>query len=397
MTIRPPAEIGMPLDEVDTPALVIDLEVFERNLRRLPERISGSPVRTRPHAKTHKCPTIALKQMDLGAVGVCCQKVSEAEAMVQGGVRDVLVTNEIVGRQKLRRLTSLAHDARIGVCADDVSQIRALDAAAGEAGVTLPVYIEVNMGGNRCGVEPGEPALGLARQIGDAPHLVFGGLQAYHGSAQHLRGWEERRQAIAQAAEKAGRTRDLLARHGIECPTVTGAGTGTFEFESASGVYTELQCGSYIFMDADYGRNLDRDGAPTKAFEPSLFVWATVMSRPTEDRAIVDAGLKALAFDSGPPLVCDEPAATYERPSDEHGRLGISGATNRLGLGDKIRLIPGHCDPTVNLYDWYVCVRGNRVEQVWPITARRLLTLGACVEASRLVSRDRVWQPRRVA
>jgi hypothetical protein len=155
-----------------------------------------------------------------------------------------------------------------------------------------------------------------------------------------LRGWGERRQAIAQAADKAGQTRDLLARNGIECPTITGAGTGTFEFETGSGVYTELQCGSYIFMDADYGRNHDRDGAPTKAFEPSLFVWATVMSRPTGDRAIVDAGLKALAFDSGPPLVCDEPAATYERASDEHGRLAVSAATNRLGLGDKIRLIP---------------------------------------------------------
>jgi D-serine deaminase-like pyridoxal phosphate-dependent protein len=140
-------------------------------------------------------------------------------------------------------------------------------------------------------------------------------------ATQHLRGWDEWRQAIAQAIDKAG-------------------------------------------------RNQDRDGAPTKAFEPSLFVWATVMSRPTEDRAIVDAGLKALAFDSGPPLVCDEPAATYERASDEHGRLAVSAATNRLGLGDKIRLIPGHCDPTVNLYDWYVCVRGNRVEQLWPITAR---------------------------
>jgi len=188
--------------------------------------------------------------------------------------------------------------------------------------------------------------------------------------ARHLCGWDERRQAIAQAADKAGRTRDLLARHGIDCPNVTGAGTGTFEFESASGVYSELQCGSYIFMDADYGRNLDRDGAPTKAFEPSLFVWATVMSRPAEDRAIVDAGLKALAFDSGPPTLWDEPAATYERASDEHGRLGISGATNRLQIGDKIRLIPGHCDPTVNLYDWYVGIRGNRVEQLWPITAR---------------------------
>ena len=184
------------------------------------------------------------------------------------------------------------------------------------------------------------------------------------------RGWDERRQAIAQAADRAGRTRDLLARHGIECPTVTGAGTGSFEFEAASGVYTELQCGSYIFMDADYGRNRDRDGGPFTTFEPSLFVWATVMSRPAEDRAIVDAGLKALAFNSGPPLVCDEPAATYERASDEHGRLAVSAATNRLGLGDKIRLIPGHCDPTVNLYDWYVCVRAGRVEQLWPITAR---------------------------
>jgi D-serine deaminase-like pyridoxal phosphate-dependent protein len=370
MTTRPPAEIGMTLEDVDTPALVIDLDAFERNLRRLADRVAGSSVNMRPHAKTHKCPVIALKQMELGAVGVCVQKVSEAEALVYGGVKDVLVTNEVVGRQKLRRLTALAHNARIGVCVDDAGQVGALEEAAREAAITLPVYVEVNMGGNRCGVEPGEPALALARQIADAPNLAFAGLQAYHGSAQHLRGWEERRQAIAQAADKAGRTRDLLAHHGIDCPTVTGAGTGTFEFETASGVYTELQCGSYIFMDADYGRNLDRDGAPTKAFEPSLYVWATVMSRPAQDRAIVDAGLKALAFDSGPPLVCDEPAASYERASDEHGRLGISGATNRLNLGDKVRLIPGHCDPTVNLYDWYVCIRQGRVEQLWPITAR---------------------------
>ncbi len=370
MTTRPPAEIGMPLDEVDTPALVIDLDAFERNLRRLPERTAGTGVRLRPHAKTHKCPVIALQQMAQGAIGVCVQKVGEAEAMVWGGVKDVLVTNEIVGRQKLRRLTALAGLARVGVCADDAGQVAALDAAAGEAGVTLPVYVEVNMGGNRCGVEPGEPALDLARHVAGAAHLSFAGLQAYHGSAQHLRGWEERRQAIAQAADKAGMTRDLLERNGIPCPTVTGAGTGSFEFENASGVYTELQCGSYIFMDADYGRNLDRDGAPTKMFDPSLFVWATVMSRPTQERAIVDAGLKALAFDSGPPLVWDEPAATYERASDEHGRLAVSGMTNRLHIGDKIRLVPGHCDPTVNLYDWYVGIRGDRVEAIWPITAR---------------------------
>src|SRR5882762_5234329 len=333
MTQHPPAEIGMPLDEVDTPALVIDLDAFERNLRRLADRIAGHPVKARPHAKTHKCPVIALKQIELGAVGVCVQKVSEAEAMVYGGVRDVLVTNEIVGRQKLRHLMALAHTARIGVCVDD-------------------------------------PARALARLVADAAHLSFAGLQAYHGSAQHLRGWAERQQAIRGAADKAALTRDLLAANGIACDNITGAGTGTFEFEAGSGVYTELQCGSYIFMDADYGRNLDKDGAPTRSFEPSLFVWATVMSRPAEERAIVDAGLKALGMDSGPPTVWDEPAATYERASDEHGRLGIGAPTNRLKLGDKVRLVPGHCDPTVNLYDWYVAIRGERVEAVWPITAR---------------------------
>jgi 3-hydroxy-D-aspartate aldolase len=371
MTTRPPAEIGMRLDEVDTPALVIDLDAFERNLRRLTDAVRNSRVNLRPHAKTHKCPVIALKQIELGAVGVCVQKVSEAEAMVYGGVRDVLVTNEIVGRQKLRHLMALAHVAHIGVCVDDPQQIADLDAAAGEAAVEgLPVYVEINMGGNRCGVEPGEPALALARRIGDSRHLAFAGLQAYHGSAQHLRGWDERQQAIVGAAHKAALTRDLLVADGIGCDNITGAGTGTFEFEAGSGVYTELQCGSYIFMDADYGRNLDKDGAPTRAFDPSLFVWATVMSRPANERAIVDAGLKALAFDSGPPLVWEEPAATYERASDEHGRLGIAAATNRFKLGDKVKLVPGHCDPTVNLYDWYVAVRGERVEAVWPITAR---------------------------
>jgi D-serine deaminase-like pyridoxal phosphate-dependent protein len=374
MTTRPPAEIGMSLDEVDTPALIVDIDAFERNLKRLADRVAGRGVRLRPHAKTHKCPVIALKQIELGAVGVCVQKVSEAEAMVYGGVRDVLVTNEVVGRQKLRRLMALAHTARVGVCVDDPAQIADLDSAAAEAGVaSLPVHVEINRGGNRCGVEPGEPALDLARRIGDSSHLRFAGLQAYHGSAQHLRGWDERQKAIAGAIEKAAATRDLLHANGIACDNITGAGTGTFEFEAGSGVYTELQCGSYIFMDADYGRNFDHDGRLTDAFEHSLFVWATVMSRPNDERAIVDAGLKALAFDSGPPTVWDEPGASYERASDEHGRLALGAATNRLKLGDKVRLVPGHCDPTVNLYDWYVGIRGDRVESVWPITARGAL------------------------
>ncbi|MBI3517049.1 MAG: DSD1 family PLP-dependent enzyme [Proteobacteria bacterium] len=373
MTTRPPAEIGMKLEEVDTPALVVELDAFERNLRRLPERIAGRKVRLRPHAKTHKCPVIALQQIALGAVGVCCQKVSEAEAMVHGGVPDVLISNEIVGAPKLRRLAALARAARIATCVDDISQVAALDTAARAFDVTLSVLVEVNMGGDRCGVEPGEPALRLAETIGRASHLKFGGLQAYHGSAQHLRTPAERRAAINQAIERAGRTRALLEANGIACPVVTGAGTGTFMLEAASDVYDELQCGSYVFMDADYGRNLGEDGAPNHDFEHSLFVWATVMSRPTDDRAILDAGLKALSVDSGMPLLHGFEEAEYTRASDEHGKVLLKRPTNRLRIGDKIKLVPGHCDPTVNLYDWYVGVRNGRVEALWPITARGAL------------------------
>lgn len=373
MTTRPPAEIGMALDEVDTPALVIELDAFERNLKRLPEAVAGRAVRLRPHAKTHKCPVIALQQIALGAVGVCCQKVGEAEAMVLGGVPDVLVSNEIVGTTKLRRLASLARRARIAVCVDDPAHIQALDAVTRELDVDLTVLVEVNMGGDRCGVEPGEPVLRLAELVGRAGRLRFGGLQAYHGSAQHLRTLAERRAAINQAIERAGRTRTLLETNGVACPVVTGAGTGTFALEAASDVYDELQCGSYVFMDADYARNLDAEGAPIRQFEHSLFVWTTVMSRPTDDRAVVDAGLKALSVDSGMPMLHGIDEATYTRASDEHGKLEIKRPTNRLRIGDKVKLVPGHCDPTVNLYDWYVGVRNGRVEALWPITARGAL------------------------
>jgi D-serine deaminase-like pyridoxal phosphate-dependent protein len=370
MTDRPPAEIGMPLEAVDTPALLLDLEAFERNLRRLPAAVAGSAVRLRPHAKTHKCPAIALRQIAEGAVGVCCQKVSEAEAMVAGGVADVLVSNEVVGAPKLRRLVALTRQARVAVCADDPGNVADLNAAALAAGARIPVLVEVNVGADRCGVEPGEPAVALARQIAGSPGLRFGGLQAYHGSAQHIRGFGERRAATGAAVEKVRRTLDLLGRAGIPCDVVTGSGTGTYRFEAGSGVFTELQAGSYIFMDADYVRDLAEDGGPYRDFEHSLFVYSTVMSRSAKDRAVVDAGLKALAVDSGMPLVHAMPDVEYARASDEHGKLTLHDPNRALRVGDKVRLIPGHCDPTVNLHDWYVCVRHDRVEALWPITAR---------------------------
>jgi 3-hydroxy-D-aspartate aldolase len=368
MPARPPAAVGMSLAEVDTPALILELDAFERNLERLAESLRGRGVAVRPHAKSHKCPQIALRQIALGAVGVCCQKVSEAEAMVEGGVGDVLIANEVVGVAKTRRLAALATQARVAVCADDAGNIRALDAAAREFGVTLDVLVEINVGGNRCGVEAGEAAVTLAQAITDCAHLRYAGLQAYHGAAQHVRKVAERRAAIESAVASVKRTRELLQRAGIECPKVTGAGTGSYLFEAASSVYDELQAGSYIFMDADYARNeWTESGIPR--FEHSLFVWTTVMSRTGTERAIVDAGLKASSVDSGMPRLADGGPAEYVKASDEHGVIQLNGAAG-FNLGDKLELIPGHCDPTVNLYDHYVCVRKGRVEAIWPIAAR---------------------------
>jgi D-serine deaminase-like pyridoxal phosphate-dependent protein len=364
--MRAPASVGQPLAEVDTPALVLELDAFEANLATLARAVKGRDVRVRAHAKTHKCPEIARRQIAAGAVGVCCQKVSEAEALVDGGIGDVLVSNEVVGTAKLERLAALSRRARIGVCVDDASNVRAIAAS----GADVDVYVEIDVGMGRCGVAPGEPALALAREIGSAA-LRFAGLQAYHGRAQHVRSIEERAALIESAKQKVLFTRSLLEKAGIACPTVTGAGSGTFMFEVASGAWTEIQPGSYVFMDADYARN--QWSAPLPRFEHALFVLSTVMSRPARDVAIVDAGLKASSVDSGMPLVWERPGLTYKSASDEHGRIEIAAGAAVPALGEKLLLVPGHCDPTVNLYDWYVCVRGGSVEALWPITARGAL------------------------
>jgi D-serine deaminase-like pyridoxal phosphate-dependent protein len=368
--VRPPAPAspGIPLEEIDTPALVLDLAALERNIASMALAVEGSAVRLRPHAKSHKCAEIAKRQVAAGAVGVCCQKVSEAEALVAGGVADVLVTNEIVGKAKLERLARLAREARVGVLADDAGNVGDLDSAARAAGVRLEVLVELNVGADRCGVGTGEEALALARAIAACRNLRFGGLHAYHGAAQHLRGPGERRAATAAAAEKAQHAKALIEKAGIECATVTGAGTGTFLLESASRVFNEIQPGSYVFMDADYGRNSWEEGWPR--FEQSLFILATVMSVPAPDRAIVDAGLKASSVDSGMPEVRERPGVEYVKASDEHGVLRIPAGAKAPKLGEKLLLVPGHCDPTVNLYDEFVCVRKGRVEALWAVTAR---------------------------
>ncbi|RDV03777.1 DSD1 family PLP-dependent enzyme [Undibacter mobilis] len=379
MPALPPAEIGAPFSEIDTPALVIDLDAMERNLALMAERVRALGIRIRPHAKTHKSAIIAAQQVALGAVGVCCQKVAEAEALAAGGVRDILISNEVVGARKLTRLAALARHIRIAVCVDEFAQIALLGDAARQAGARIEVLVEIDVGGRRCGVTPGPEATRFAAEIARHDHLRFGGLQAYHGSAQHLRTPAERKAAIDAAQQAVMDTLTPLQAAGFTCDTIGGAGTGTFPIEGASGVWNELQAGSYIFMDADYARNVADEGGNAPRFDHALFVLATVISAVKDTQVVVDAGHKALSNDSGFPVVWQRPGLSYHRPSDEHGVVAVAPGAQKPAWGDKLLLVPGHCDPTVNLYDWYVGVRDfgtphARVETLWPVDGRGAVT-----------------------
>lgn len=364
------ARVGDHINEVDTPALILDLDAFERNLKCLQNAVSRAGVRLRPHAKSHKCPEIALRQIQAGAVGICCQKVSEAAIFVDAGVPDVFITNQVVGEKKVAHALDLATRARIGVLVDDEDQISAFARASAERQVSIDVYLEIDVGMGRCGVVSIERAVAMAQQIDAAPYLNFMGLQCYHGSAQHYRLPEERQQAIAAVCAKAAAAKAAIEDVGIRVERISGAGTGSVMLESNSKLFNEVQAGSYILMDRDYATNQrDPDDLP---FEHALFVKTAILSHPTANRAVVDAGLKASSVDSGMPVVWQRSDAKYIKASDEHGVLELT-ANSTLKLGDYVMLVPGHCDPTVNLYDEIIGVRGERVEVIWPVAARGAL------------------------
>lgn len=361
----------MPEDAIDTPALILDLDAFEANLAAMRDLLAPYPtVKLRAHTKTHKSAIVAHLQARHGAVGQCTQKVGEAEALAWGGVSDILVTNEIVGATKLARLAALARIAEVGLCADDIAHIEAAEAVAEAAGIRLKMLVEIEVGSQRCGVQPGEAAVALAQRIAASKFLRFGGLQAYHGRAQHIAKWSDRVAAIGGAVEVTRRTVDQLRQHGLACDIVGGAGSGSFLLEAGSGTFNEVQAGSYVFMDADYGAIEGPEGAGALPFRQSLFVLATVISAARPGIAVLDAGHKALPLGWGLPRVVGMPDVKVTSHSDEHGNLAIEGAARRPAVGEKLRLLPTHCDPTVDRYDWYVGVRGGRVESVWPIAAR---------------------------
>ncbi|MCC6176947.1 MAG: DSD1 family PLP-dependent enzyme [Chloroflexi bacterium] len=357
-----PRAIGLPIEALDTPCLLLDLDAVERNLDRMDQALAGTSVRARPHTKTHKVPNIALMQLQRGAIGVCCAKLGEAEVMAAGGVSPILVTTEIVGDAKIRRLLGVAQQTEIITVVDDAKAAGRLSEALASGGLRLRCLIDVNVGQERTGVEPGEPALALAEQVSRLPGLELVGLQGYEGHLQHVRSEEERREANASAMQLLSQTAELLSERGFSIEIVSTAGTGTFRFAMEWPRVTEIQPGSYVVMDSDYGT------VQGVGFENALTVLASVVSTQRRGAAVVDSGYKALSSDSGMPRPKALDAG-FTFMGDEHGKL-LFEAGNPLRSGDKVELIPSHCDTTINLHDVYYVTRGGRVVAVWPIAAR---------------------------
>ncbi|HEX5503884.1 MAG TPA: DSD1 family PLP-dependent enzyme [Thermomicrobiales bacterium] len=351
---------------VDTPALLVDVDALERNLRTMADFFRDKPTKLRPHAKTHKSPLIAHKQLALGAVGITCAKLGEAEVMVEAGIPDILIANQIVGPVKIARLMGLLHHARVTVAADDPANLRDLSAAAQAHGVELGVLVEVNTGMNRCGVEPGEPAVALAKVAADLPNIRFRGLQAYEGHLVSIGDEGERAAKVRAALEPVRDTRAALDAAGLPVELVSGGGTGTFALTGTLGWFDEIQAGSYVFMDNSYGQV----GGVGGRFAQALTVLATVISRPAADRAVLDIGRKTLGTDHGEPRVKDLDGVRFLSYSEEHTKLAVEGPARDLRPGDVVEVVPGHVCTTVNLYDRYVATRGGVVEAVWPVAAR---------------------------
>lgn len=382
--------IGQGVNAIDTPSLVVDLDAMKRNLSRMADFARKRDLRWRPHAKMHKSSAIAKLQLQAGAAGVCVQKTAEAEAMVAGGVHNVYISNEVIAPHKLARVAGLAHlvaaeNGQMAIAVDSMEGVRRLAHAmndarqtAGKAAV-IDVFVELDVGQGRCGVTPGRQAVELAQEIRKHPALRFAGLQAYHGKAQHMRSAQERREAISVVVQDVVFTRRLIEAEGIPVELVTGAGTGSMVCEAASGVFGELQAGSFLFMDVDYAGN-ERDPAQPQ-FEHALFVKSQVISSSLR-HAVCDAGHKSHAIDSGLPKVLpleDGTELEYANGGDEHGILRPAQASQRVpALGETVWLIPGHCDPTVNLHNHLVGVAGGlqkgRVERVIRVDARGALT-----------------------
>ena len=357
---------------LNTPALVLDVEALDRNIAAMAAFAAAAGLKLRPHAKTHKSLDIARRQIAAGALGVCCAKLGEAEALAEGGVEGVLITSPVVGDAAVERLVALAGRCpTLMVSCDHPDAVAAIGAAAKAAGVTLTLLVDIDPGLRRTGVASAEAAVELARQIAGHPALRFGGAQFYAGAEQHIEGYAERRDAIVQKTARLQEALDALKAAGLPPPIVTGGGTGTHAIDAELGVFTELQVGSYVFMDRQYAEcALRAEGPPP--FETSLMIDARVISANHPQLSTVDAGLKAMATEAGPPpILAGAPeGSSYRFMGDEHGAIVPPRGIAPPKLGERLTLGAPHCDPTVNLYEAYHVVRGDTLEAIWPVTAR---------------------------
>jgi 3-hydroxy-D-aspartate aldolase len=362
--------LGQSKAEIQTPALLIDGDVLDENLKRGADQFTVGGLSGRPHTKTHKSTIIAARQLELGAGGVCCAKPSEAEVMVRAGIRDVLVTAPVVDPAKLALLATVAEEARLALVVDNAEAIGLLATAAAQPDVTIDVLIEVDVGQNRCGVRSTEAAVQLARSIAEHDRLHFRGLQGYNGAIQLIPEFTIRAAGARDSLQRLQEAAEAIRAEGLPVEVLTGGGTGTSMIDPSPGGLTEIQPGSYVFMDATYAGIEWAAGGDPSPFRPALSVLATVVSRPSRDLAILDVGWKAASMDSGVPAVVEPRGFLFSFAGDELGCLRPSEGMAVPDIGARVEVRPSHCDTTVNLYDEYLVLRNGVVEDVWPIDAR---------------------------
>lgn len=369
-------QIGMSKWELDTPSLCVDLEALEANLATMERTVSNNGIASRPHAKTHKCPAIARLQLEAGAVGICTAKVSEAEAMFEHGIEQLLMTTTNVTPFKIERAMSLRKSCAGFIQATDTPEnARLLSEAAQVAGIVADVVVDVDSGGHRTGITPGEPALALAQLIGQLSGLRLRGLLCYDGGSQHVKGFDARRTQTLERLGPATETKLLMDRSGLNTEIFSGGGTGTYNIDHETAGLTDVQVGSYVFMDAQYlSIGSASNDEVYSDFEPSLTILTTVLNSQYEGRATTDAGAKACTINKPWPIVKGETGMIYRSGSDEFGSIRYEDSSRIYSVGDKLELIVSHCDPVVNLYNQMYAVRGDVVEAVWPIAARGMST-----------------------
>ena len=371
LAAAPLDDVGISKWDLDTPALCVDLDRIEQNIAKMQAAVKANGIATRPHAKTHKCAAIAKLQLKAGAIGVCAAKLGEAEALFAQGIQPICMTTSNLSPRKIRRAMQLRKRNRQFIQAVDEEQnARDLSAAAKEAGVVADIVIDVAVG-TRSGIPAGDGALALAKLVDTLPNLTLRGLLSYDGGAQHVNTFAARKERALKGLDGNAATREAMKAAGLSTEIFSGGGTGTYSVQHLTPGFTDVQVGSYVFMDMQYLAIGSEDGDPVyKDFAPSLTVVTTVMNNRFPGRLTTDGGAKALTLNTPRAGVIGEPGMDYNAGSDEFGSITFKEAAKSYKIGDRLEVIVPHCDPVVNLYDVIYGIRKDRVEVVWPVTAR---------------------------